>query len=357
MCKKICEKGGEDVAIFKKNGTWYIDYYVDGRRKRECVGVNKKTAEKALAIRKAEIAQGRYDFKKENSIKLQDFAKDYLEYSRANKKSFKRDITSLNALLPYFEGKKLSQIKPEDIERYKIMRRKSVAPGTINRELACLKHMFTMAIKWGKAGSNPVKEVKLFKEERGRLRVLLKEEEERLLHASSPHLRPILITALNTGMRRGEILNLAWDNVDLTNKFIIVEKTKSGEKRTIPMNKLLTATLKCVRSNSSDGYVFCKADRSPYGDVKTAFLAALRRSGIKPCRFHDLRHTFASRLVMNGVDLVTVKELLGHSSIQTTMIYAHPSPEHKQRAVQSLEKDSDRHYMDTKGKSKDSQTS
>jgi len=334
------------MGLFKKNGKWCIDYYFEGRRVRETVGPNKRVAEQALAVRKAEITQNRYTLSKRESVLFQDFAKEYLDYSRNHKKSYLRDITSTNHLTPYFKNKRLSDITSWLTERYKAIRKEKVAVATVNRELACLKHMFTLAIEWGKVNSNPVKRVKLFKEENKSLRVLSKEEEKKLIDASSEHLKPIIIMALNAGMRKGEILNLTWDKVDFANRIITVDKTKNNEVRQIPMNHYLADVLgnmKAVRK-----YVFCKENGEPYGSVRKAFRRAVERSGMPPCRFHDLRHTFASRLAMKGIDLATLKELLGHKSIGMTMRYAHPTQDHKRWAVEVLDMDTDGHYMDTK---------
>lgn len=331
------------MAVFKKNGKWYIDYYFEGRRIREAIGPNKKMAEQALAVRKAEIAQGKFDIRDvKRSPLLEAFANDYLDYSRDNKRSWKRDRVSLHSLIPFFKGKRLDQINPFLIESYKRKRKEQVSPATVNRELACFKHMFSMAIKWDKADTNPVKRVNLFKEERKPFRILLPEEEETLIGAAPGHLKPILIVAVNTGMRKGEILDLRWENVDLVNGVITVEKSKNWKLRQIPMNSRVFETLRSLKRTGD--YVFSKRNGDPRHSVRRAFEVAREKAGIPKCRFHDLRHTFASRLVMAGVDLVTVKELLGHSSITTTMIYSHPSPEHKKKAVEVL----GGHYMDTR---------
>lgn len=335
------------MGVFERNGMWYIDYYIEGQRRRECVGLDKKMAEDALIVRKAEIAQGKYNLKrKKSTVKFTDFTETYLEYSQANKKSYRRDVSCIKALTRYFKSKLLSEISPWQIEKYKVARARKVAPATVNRELGCLKYMFSMAIKWGRATTNPVKEVRFFQVDNTSLRVLSKEEEEKLLMASSPHVKLLIITALNTGMRLGELLNLTWDKVNLDNRTITIDHTKNRDYRIIPMNQHLTNTLKCVKKISS--YVFSKEDGRPYGSIKTAFRAAVRRAGIPYCRFHDLRHTFATRLVMRGIDLVTVQQLLGHKSIAMTMRYSHPTPEHRKMAVEVLNSVSDGHYMDTK---------
>lgn len=338
------------MGIYIKNGKYYIDYRVDGKRVRECVhSTNKRMAEKALSVRKAEIIQGRYHFKQDKgNVRLCDFAKEYLEYSEENKRksSHIRDITLVKNLLSFFKDEKLSRITSFLIERYKMMRRETVEPATVNRELACLKNMFNLAIRWEKAETNPVRLIKFFKEPPGKMRVLSKEEEEKLLNASSEHLKPIIITALNTGMRLSEVLGLKWCNVDFNNRVITVENSKNNERRRIPMNLYLTNTLKDLKRYGE--HVFCNENGEPFGAIKTGFYAALRRSGISHCTFHSFRHSFATRLVMNGADLPTVKELLGHKTIAMTMRYAHPSPEHKRKAVESLSMVENGHQMDTK---------
>lgn len=202
--------------------------------------------------------------------------------------------------------------------------------------------MFTMAVKWGRAQRNPVKEVKMFKEPKGRERILSEEEEGRLLEAvesttKSQHLTPIIITALNTGMRKGEILNLKWSNVDFKGRVITVEGTKNGEIRKIPMNQKLTEALGNAKKIACNEYVFSENGK-PYGDVKTGWWTALKRARIEGLTFHSLRHTFGTRLGMNGYDIKTIAELMGHKDIKMTMRYSHPTPEHKRMAVESLDR-------------------
>ncbi len=355
------------MGVFEKHGKWYIDYYYKGKRVREAVGPNKKAATDALSTRRTEILQGRYQWVQEKkSMPFAEFADIYLNYSQTNKRSWGRDETALNHLKPFFQGKRLSEISPWLIEKYKSQRKDKetnrkgkVKDGTINRELTTLKNLFTMAIKWGKAHRNPVKEVKFFRVDDKMERILTPAEEGKLLTAVAPHLKSILIMALHTGMRLREILKLTWDRVNLHQGVIIIEKPKSGKLRKIPMNKILTSTLTGVKNSNNNGiYVFPDPETGePYGSVKTAFRAAVRRAEIGHVRFHDLRHTFATRLVMSGVDLATVAELLGHSSIKMTMRYAHPTPESKKKAVKALEKygkmaSGDGHFLDTKPKLK-----
>mgnify|MGYP001594153268 CR=1 FL=1 len=218
-------------------------------------------------------------------------------------------------------------------------KKQSQPPST--GELGCLRHMFNMAIKWKKAQGNPVREVKFLKEPKEKDRILMEEEEVRLLEAvrtghKSKHLEAIIVTALNTGMRKGEILNLKWSNVDLKNRVITVEKTKNDEIRKIPMNQKLTDTLEGGKKVSKGEYVFSENGK-PYRDVKTGWWTALENAKIENFTFHGLRHTFGSRLGMAGVDIRTIRELMGHKDIKMTMRHSHPTPEHKKRAVEVLD--------------------
>jgi len=157
----------------------------------------------------------------------------------------------------------------------------------------------------------------------------------------APHLRPIVITGLYTAMRRAEILSLKWGQVDLGKRAIRVERTKSGKPRIIPINSILLVELSRLKqANGKSEHVFLDpASGKPMKDVKTAFRSACRRAGIRDVRFHDLRHSAASRMVEAGVDLVTGSKILGHSTIQMTMRYAHPTPENMRRAVETLAQD------------------
>ena len=180
--------------------------------------------------------------------------------------------------------------------------------------------------------------VKKLKEPPGRVRYLSQEEINRLLRVSAPHLKPIIITALTTGMRLSEILNLKWEEVNLKRKTIVLRKTKNNEVRLIPINGFLFKTLTNLPSLGKSKWLFPGEDGKPMGSVKTAFKTALKRAGIKNFRFHDLRHTFAAYLVMNGANLRTVQLLLGHKDIKMTMRYSHLSQALIKEEVEKLGK-------------------
>jgi integrase len=181
-----------------------------------------------------------------------------------------------------------------------------------------------------------VKKVRFAREYNERIRFLTSEEEQRLLAHCKEPLRPLVITALHTGLRKSEVLSLTWENVDFKRRSITVRAAyaKNGESRSIPMNDVLTTTLEEVRIQSTaTGSVFCSRKGTPYRSFRTAFECAVRKGGIPDFTFHDLRHTFASRLVMSGVDLPTVKELMGHKDITMTLRYTQLSSNHKYSAV------------------------
>jgi len=328
------------MAVYKKGKNWYIDYYVRGRRKRKKIGPSKKLAEQVLKDIQVKIAKGEYlGIFEDRKIPFARFVQEYLEYSRANKRpsTYRRDRTNVRNLLAAFEGHYLSEITPKMVEEYKARRLERVSQASVNREITCLKHMYTKAVEWGYVQRNPIKGVKRLKEPPGRLRYLTREEVTALLEACNSHLRPIVVMALNTGMRKGEILSLRWRDIDLKNRRITLRNTKTNEIRVIPINETLYRELLQLDRCDEGEYVFCNARGEPYGDVKKGFASALRKAGIKDFRFHDLRHTFGSHLVMQGVDLRTVQQLMGHKEIKMTMRYAHLSPEHVEEAVARLD--------------------
>ena len=338
------------AGVYKKGKNYFIDYYFQGRRLREKVGPSHRMAQLALAARLGEIAQGRFELKRSKTSPLfDDFARQYLQWAEGYKRSWTRDRISIRAFSREYGNHRLSQITPWLIERFKRTRKDQVSVASVNRDLAVLKHMFSMAIRWGLATENPVKLVKFFKLNNQRIRFLSLEEEDKLLAACDPELRRIVIAALHTGMRRGELFALQWNHVDFTNRLVTVADSKNREPRRIPMSSTLTALLEEIRINAPASlFVFHGKKDQPYRCIRSQWERAAKKAGIRDFRFHDLRHTFASRLVMAGVDLVTVKELLGHKSIEMTMRYSHLSQDHKRRAISLL----DGHHLDTKGISK-----
>ncbi len=323
------------MGVFKIGRNWYIDLRVDGRHIRKVIVPKKSEAIAAIEAVRTDVRRGEYKFKRDANIKIEAFADDYFEYSKTNKKSWRRDQVSLKWLKSFFGGMKLSKINPRLIEEYKTKRITEAKPSTVNRELACLKHMYSLAKKCKIINDNPVEEVKLFSEQKIEMKILDRDEIMNLINKAADHIKPIIIVALNTGMRKGEILNLRWNNIDFDKHFIFLSETKSGRMRKIPMNSFVAETLKNINRDSK--FVFYNLEiKKQLLDVKRSLKTVCKKAGIKDLRFHDLRHTAATIMITGGVDLVTVSEILGHSDIRTTMRYAHPTPENKKRAFNVL---------------------
>ncbi|MCH7518290.1 MAG: site-specific integrase [Candidatus Dadabacteria bacterium] len=206
---------------------------------------------------------------------------------------------------------------------------KGKMPGTVNLELAFLKRMYNIAELQDKfQGKNPVMKVKFLYQENIPDRILTLKEERRLLQAAPEHIANIIVCALNTGMRRGEMLSLKWDKVNLDHKYITLESTLTKAKKTrrVPINSILRDLLIELESKKQSDYVFTNEHGGEYliNSLGYLFRKSLKRAGIKGFRFHDLRHTAATRMVEAGVPLFTVGQILGHSNPKTTMRYAHP---------------------------------
>ena len=327
------------MGVYLKNGSYFIDYRFQGRRKREKIGTSKKLAETVLKKRKVQIAEGKFlDIQKQHKIKFSDLVDLYVEgYAKINRKSWKDCLTGqLNRLKNEFGEKYLYEITSYDVEKFKEKCVKEVSPATVNRALAILRAIFNKGIEWNKfEGKNPVIGIKFYKEQ-SRLRFLEKEEIKTLLDNATDYLKPIIIIALNTGMRRGEILNLKWHDIDIKREIVYLYDTKNGEKREIRMNKIVKDTIIKIKKHPNSPYVFYNRNGKPYKCIRTAFNNLCKKLKITDFRFHDLRHTFASHLVMSGVDLNTVRELLGHKSLEMTLRYSHLSPDHKKRALDVL---------------------
>jgi integrase len=263
----------------------------------------------------------------------------YMEYAKANKRSWLRDEQMLKPLVGFFgAGRQLTDITPVDIEGYKLHRRKQVSGATVNRELALLKRMFNLAIDWDfYLGANPVCKVKFFQEFNRGKRILTQPEEESLVRNATPYLQDIILFALNTGLRIGEIFILLWSNVDWEKGVLNVFAPKTGKIRVIPMNLETRRILETWVKGRRNEFIFYNYETGkPFVDLSAGLALACQKAGITGVTWHTLRHTFASRLLDRGVDIVTVKELLGHSTVLVTMRYLHPNLEAKVQAVAKL---------------------
>lgn len=341
------------MGVFKKQGVYWIDYYVTGQRKRERIGPDKRLAETVLNKRKVEIAEGKFlDKRKAPRCSFSELADLYLDWARVNHRGFVGTRSRVEHFRREFGALQLSEITPLKIDDYVSRRAALRKPATVNRDLVVLRHMCRKAVEWGKALDNPVKHQRPLRADNRRLRYLSLEEMDRLLAVADEALRPLLIAALQTGLRRGELFHLTWQDVDFKQGVIRVLQTKNGERREIPMSDTLRETLRTLPRSLTSPCVFPGKTGKGLVDIRKRFHRALREAGIEGFVFHDLRHTFASYLVMAGVDLPTVKEFLGHKTIQMTLRYAHLAPDYKRGAITRLDT-----YMDTRQKKGDTKSS
>jgi len=341
-----CGFGAVYIRKTKKgNSRYYADYRDRSGSRRQKLLKNATGWHEALEGLKNMVLKEHYlecgiDPQKQQ-IKLKEFVDMFIEnYSKVNKRSWKDDQYRLQKLVGFFGNIYLHEVTPLDIEKFKLMKlTEGRAKATVNTYLKVLKRMYNIAIDWGYAKDNPARRVKLYSEKDSlKERILSKEEEDRLLEAASAHLRPILVIALNTGMRRGEILNLKWNQIDFQKNEIRVEKTKSEKPRTVDINSyLLEKLLRLKKKSDRSQYVFINPKTGvPFTTVRRSFENACKDAGIEELRFHDLRHSFASRLIEKGVDIIRVKELLGHSSVRVTERYTHSNQKERKKAVELL---------------------
>jgi len=338
------------MGVYQRGDNWYIDFTFKGQRVRESIGPSRKGAEKVIAKKKAEIAENKYLDKRKDldPIRFHDFGKEYLKWAKANKKAStcSKDISIMRSLDKHFEGKNLHEITTWDIEKWKVKRKEKLKPASVNRELALVKHLFSKAVEWKKVKENPAKIIKRMKGEGRRLRYLMPDEIQILLSNCDGLLwgllRPLVTVGLHTGARQGELRGLKWSQVDFQLGVITLLDTKNGERRDIPINETVRATLEALEKKSEFVFPCTNGNGLNHARIHIAFHEALDASGIEDFHFHDLRHTFASNLVMNGAELNDVRVLLGHKNMEMTLRYSHLSPKHKAKAVNILDRVFDR---------------
>ena len=351
------------MAVFERNGAWWIDVRIKGRRVRRKIGPDQNVAELVVKDLEVRAAKGEYlGIIEDRKIRFGEFAlKEYLPWSQANKaaSTYKADQGCLRAhLIPIFGSRLMGSVTSKQIEDYKTQRAGIVKPRTVNRELDLLKSMFARAVDWGVVRHHPAGSVKKLKFQREPPAWLTPSQVDQLLAViDKPHLRAFVVLGAHAGLRKGEILGLKWPDLDLDRRELTIRKTKNNEFRLVPMNELLYETLSGHPRHIRSKFVVCHSDTqgSPYRDLRAPFEKALQRAKLPRIRIHDLRHTFGSNLVAAGVSLAVVKDLLGHNDIQTTMIYLHLAPDQKRDAVASLVGNAENRgqygqYLDTEAK-------
>lgn len=333
------------MSVFKKgdNNKWYYRFQLNGKEYyRACKGAtNRKEALKYEAIIKSELMKGNLGIiENKKQPRLKEAVDLYLQYSETNKKSYRSDLSFTKHIMNFFNNIDLVELTPTLIEDFKkhLANDLNLKNATINRNLEALSKIFNICISNELISKNPLQSIKKMQKTNYKIRFLSKDEEAALFIVLDERLKPIVSCALKTGMRKGEILTLKWLNIDFKCNYIELLHTKSGKKRKIPISKTLKEILLKIKKTSTSEYVFVNPQTNkPYADIKKAFKTALKNAGIKNFVFHDLRHTFATRLIEKGVDIVVVKELLGHADISTTMIYVHSDAKRKQNAIDIID--------------------
>jgi len=339
---------------------WDVWYYDEHRKIRQEVvkqAVCKKEALIALEFKRRQVFKKLYsDEPDRQEITFSDYAEKFLTEIRMRGLKSRQNIELVvrKRFLPFFGNMALDKINPGMVKDYISERKNVKAKGkstvisnsSLNIELAYLKRIFNTAIEEEQYSidRNPVKPTLFLKDDtKRRDKVLTAEEEEKLLKVASSHLKPMIITALNTGMRKTEISTLEWENVDLENRTITIteEHSKNGKAREIPINTVLLNEFKVLKANNgSSEFVFIYEKKKgvvrPVGDFKIAWGNAVRKAGLDGFTFHDLRHVFASRLAEQGVHSFEAQAILGHSSVDMTRWYSHSTMDQLLRDVEKV---------------------
>lgn len=324
---------------------WYIDYYVSGRRRTEAVSPRRKDAEDAYAKKRVDIREGRY-WDKVADITWESAKKNFCAWMLTNVMPNTKRMydNSLLILDPHFRGMTLNQIRPADVERFKGKRLKEgVKAATVNRDLATIKRLYSLAEDNGDIEVNRMRKVKLLKEGDGRIRVLTAEERGKLMeNAKVPWLRMAILVALNTGMRKETIVTLRWPEIDFRGDFILKPGAKGGKTARIPLAPSLKAELASWKNGQAvmSQWVFSSPDdpaKHVHVRSHTTWDAALENAGIKDFRFHDLRHCFATDFLRATGDLNALRDILGHADLKMVLRYAHVLDDHKKEAMEKFD--------------------
>lgn len=320
--------------------TWELHH---GRAVRERVGRYPALTLDA-ARSKAKTKQGTFEqtgsvSKRDSSDTLEAFiAGRYADWSKSSHKRSEANLKAIRNTFPEFLKLRLADITIARVERWSSARSADgISPATINRDVIRLKGVLTKAVEWNLLAESPLKRLKLAKiDSTGVVRYLSESERTRLRNALAKrdgYIVPMVQVSLGTGLRRGELTAITWDDVDLARKQITVRAgyAKSRKARRVSLNSDVVASLTAWKKQTDgEGRVF------PVMDPKKLWIALLADAKIHNFRWHDMRHDFASRLAMAGVDLYTISDLLGHADLTMTKRYAHLAPEHKAAAVEKL---------------------
>jgi len=369
------------MALYKRrlpdgsrSPTWHYDFRIRGRRYKGCTSQREKQKAREFEDElKAEVRLGRPLNGPAPTIlpTVKEYAEAYLTGDGALKRSVDDDRSILDrALIPVFGRKRLDEITRADVEAFRNQRREgkvsaegherkrkgAPSPQTVKLELALLRRILNIAVEADLLDRNPAKGVRMPHFSNRRDRVIDSEEYARLLLAAStrqgPHMRTVITLGWETGMREGEILSLRWSDVDLVRHFVRLVQTKTGEPRKVPLTEAAERALREWRRRDSV-YVFPAPGREGHiGLVSRAFSRIAGRASVEGVRFHDLRHTFCTRHVEGGADLIKLADITGHKTLAMLRRYSHPSDESKLALVRGLEGSPQSHPTDVSGRNR-----
>lgn len=357
------------MALLKRDNSkyWWLDFEFEGSRHQlstKCA--NKRNAEKFAAAYRTQLANDKVDLKPKKSElpTFEQAAKDFLSWSEKSQKqsTYHRYETSSKATIKYFGNRRVNEIDRESLEKFVSWRmnqkkkppvrklqknkqarsKREIKPATINRELAFLRIVFNRLIDRDVIAKNPASRFKFLPETNEQTRVLSEAEIKVYLMACSQPLRDVATVMLETGMRPSEVCNLKKSDVNLEQGYIKISdgKTKSARRR-IPMSDAAEKVLRVRFDKTPNEYLFAGGKKGegekPLIKLNNAHNGAVIRAKLKPFRLYDLRHTFATRACEAGIDLVTVKDLLGHARLEMVLRYSHPTEKHRFDAMRKIE--------------------
>ena len=371
------------MAVYKRPGKsnfYWTRFTFDGREIRQsCKTKNKKDAEAFEAALRTQLALGRIGVeqlgnKAEKPVPFTAAMKDYLESLETKESTKRRYESASKALIAFFGNTVVGKIDTEAVERFRAWRKKQnkkapakvliknpkarlsapIRPATVNRELMLLSGLFKRLVRLGKASENPVKDVSNLREENEQFRVVTDQEFRTYLMAASQPLRDVAVIMFGTGMRPEEVFNLTKGSINFDRGTIKIEKGKTkAARRTLTMSDAVRQVIHNRYEKAEGELLFPggkKGDREvPIIKLTNAHNAAIDRVNeaykkdpskgiaIKPFRLYDLRHTLATHLTQSGVDLMTVKAILGHSRLEMVARYSHPTEQHQADAIKRLE--------------------
>ena len=343
------QASGRKEQMFKRSGgVWWTCIRHEGRKiQKSLETTDRKLAQSIEAKIRTEIVKGKYyeSLIGENKTFKDMMDKFMNEHAPKVSRQMQRCYSSyLKHLISFFGDSTLLSISRKRISSYKVLRKAEGAkPATINRELAMFSKAFNLAVnEWEWLRKNPVSKVPKEKENNKRGRWLTHDDESRVVKYCPKWLRDIVVFALNTGLRQDELLSLEWSRVSFTRETIIINKTKNGKPRTVSLNQIAISILnqkaeEKIRSMKNLVFSTCNGTKILPSNLRRAFYCALNKAKIENFKFHDLRHSFATRLAQNGIALYKIAKLIGHEDIRMTQRYAHHCPESLRDGVKILE--------------------